>query len=252
MSGGSWRDRPSWERDDGGDPVEPEEDAETIRDDMLAPPPARDPRIDFERRMRVFPPLTIAIILLCVAVFAWEAAIGALKDEGSIVAAGALHRDRVKAGEVWRLGSAMFLHGGPDHLLGNCFVLYIVGMACEHAFGAGRLLLVYLASGLAGSLLSVAAQPGPSVGASGAIFGVTGCVIVFFYRYQQQVRLRDKRIGFVLLVWAVYQIGSGALTPFIDNFAHLGGLLGGAVTALILRPVLLDAAPGEHNTFLRE
>mgnify|MGYP002402241830 CR=1 FL=1 len=146
----------------------------------------------------------------------------------------------------------MFLHGGPDHLIGNCLVLYIVGMACEHAFGAGRLIAVYLASGLAGSLLSVAAQPGPSVGASGAIFGVTGCVIVFFYKYQHWVRLRDKRIGFVLLLWAIYQLASGALTPFIDNFAHLGGLVGGAAVALVLRPVLLGPVPEDRSPFLRE
>jgi rhomboid protease GluP len=172
--------------------------------------------------------------------FGWEIAAGALADRDTIVEAGALVRERVLAGEWWRLMSAMFLHGGVDHVLGNIIVLYIVGLACEHAFGGARTALVYFASGIAGGLLSVAAGPGPSVGASGAIFGVIAAVIVVLYRWQDQFYVRDKRIGFVLLVWAGWQILTGLASPFIDNFAHLGGLAGGALVALPLRPRLLS------------
>lgn len=210
---------------------------------MLAGAPARGAgRIDFERGMRHAPPLILFLIAANLAMFAWELAAGALADRETIVEAGALVRERVLAGEWWRLMSAMFLHGGFDHILGNVIVLYIVGLACEHAFGGARTAVVYITSGIAGGLLSLAAGPGPSVGASGAIFGVIAAVIVVLYRYQDRFYLRDKRIGFVLLVWAGWQILTGLANPFIDNFAHLGGLAGGTLATLALRPRLLSAA----------
>jgi membrane associated rhomboid family serine protease len=78
------------------------------------------------------------------------------------------------------------------------------------------------------------------VGASGAIFGLAGALIVLFWRYKGRLHLRDRRIGAVLAIWAVYQLALGFLSPAIDNFAHLGGLLGGAVVGLLLRPAVLE------------
>jgi rhomboid protease GluP len=210
-----------------------------IAPDMLADDAAPDGPIDFERGMSYLPPVTLALILANILVFGWELRSGALANADAIVAAGALLRQRVLQGEIWRLLTAMFLHGSPEHLIGNCLILYVVGMACEHAFGWQRAALVYFASGLCGSLLSVTFHPGPSLGASGAIFGVLGGVVVFFYRYQRAILLRDKRIGFVLLIWALYSIGSGFLDPFTDNFAHVGGLVGGTLLTLLLRPTLI-------------
>jgi len=215
-----------------------------ITPDMLADEEPADPRADFERGMSYAPRAVIALIVANTLVFAWELATGALADQHSIIAAGALARANVLRGEAWRLLSAMFLHGGGDHLVGNCIVLYIVGMACEHALGLKRAAVVYFVSGLCGSILSVAMSPGPSVGASGAIFGLIGSVIVFLYKHQNAFYLRDKRIGFVLLIWAIYQIAGGFLTPFIDNHAHIGGFVGGAVVTLFLEPVLLGRARG--------
>ena len=227
----------------------PREEPNPITPDMLA---SRDRgrgggggRIDYERGNPHAPPLILFLIAANLAMFGWELAAGALADGDTIVEAGALVRERVLAGEWWRVVSAMFLHGSVDHVLGNVVVLYIVGLACEHAFGGARTALVYFASGVAGGLLSVAAGPGPSVGASGAIFGVIAAVVVVLYRYQARFFVRDKRIGFVLLVWAGWQILTGLANPFIDNFAHLGGLAGGALVTLPLRPRLLPAgAPG--------
>jgi len=76
-------------------------------------------RIDFERRMRRLPPVTAAILVLLVAIFALEVRFGALRSREAIIAAGALVRDRVSAGEHWRLLTAPWLHGGIDHLVGN-------------------------------------------------------------------------------------------------------------------------------------
>jgi len=213
----------------------------TITPEMLAPGGGGG-RIDFERGMRHAPPFILFLIAANLAMFAWEIAAGALADRETIIEAGALVRERVLGGgEWWRLMSAMFLHGGFDHIFGNIVVLYIVGLACEHAFGGARTAVVYFASGIAGGLLSMTMGPGPSVGASGAIFGVIAAVIVVLYRWQDRFYVRDKRIGFVLLIWAGWQILTGLANPFIDNFAHLGGLAGGALAALALRPRLLSA-----------
>ena len=225
---------------DGG----PRDEPIPITADMLASGDrSGSGRIDFERGMRRAPPLILFLIATNLAMFGWELAAGALADRETIVEAGALVRERVLAGEWWRLVSAMFLHGSVDHVLGNVIVLYIVGLACEHAVGGARTALVYFASGIAGGLLSLAAGPGPSVGASGAIFGLIAAVVVVLYRWQDRFYVRDKRIGFVLLVWAGWQILTGLANPFIDNFAHLGGLVGGALATLPLRPRLLSAVP---------
>jgi membrane associated rhomboid family serine protease len=109
-------------------------------------------------------------------------------------------------------------------------------MAGEHALGAWRMLVLYVASGLAGSVASVLTGPGPSLGASGAICGLMGGVILVLYRYRRIYHVRNKEIGLVLAAWAAYIIFIGAIDPQIDNWAHFGGLLGGAAIALGVRP----------------
>ena len=83
-------------------------------------------------------------------------------------------------------------------------------------------------------------NPGPSVGASGAIFGVTGSIIVFLYKHQDHFYVRDKRIGWVLGFWALYSIATSFLDPYIDNFAHIGGFLAGGLITLFLQPAVLS------------
>lgn len=201
-------------------------------------------KIDFERGMGYWPPATLALIGLLVAVFVWQLASHAFDSQATLVDAGALVRNRVLEGEYWRMLSATFLHGGFEHLFGNCVALYILGMAGEHALGAWRVLVIYVASGLAGSLASVLTGPGPSVGASGAICGLMGAVVLILYRYRHVYHVRDKEIGLVLAGWAAYTILIGAMDPRIDNWAHLGGLVGGAVVAAGIRPrVALTASP---------
>src|SRR3989454_763595 len=147
-------------------------------------------RVDFERRMRRAPPVTLATIAVLVVVFMAEVAAGALASRRGIVAAGALVREGVAAGEYWRLLSATFLHGSVDHLVGNAIALYILGMVCEHAFGHGQFVILYVTSALAGSLVSLLTSPGPSVGASGAIFGLQGAAIVLFRAHRDRLLLR--------------------------------------------------------------
>jgi rhomboid protease GluP len=208
---------------------------------MLARPAADDVdggRVDFEDGMTYAPAATLALIAIMVVVFAWEVSTLAFSSQKNIVAAGALVRARVLDGEFWRIGSATFLHGGLDHLIGNCISLYILGMACEHAVGSRRLLTIFAAGAIGGWTLSLLNHAGPSVGASGAIFGIMGAVIVTLYRHRDFFVVRDKRIGVVIAVWAGYTLLIGVAQPMIDNWAHFGGLLAGvgAALGLSLRP----------------
>ena len=208
-------------------------------------------RIDFERRMRRLPPVTVAILMVLVVIFLAEIRVGALASREAIVAMGALARERVAAGEYWRLLTAPWLHGGVDHLVGNGIALFILGMLCEAAFGRAQFVLLYVLSGLAGSVVSLAVSVGPSVGASGAIFGLQGAAIVLFRLHRDRLLVRDRRVGFVLLVWAIYTIAGGLMQPFIDNGAHIGGALGGALIARRLHPVVLSPLPPERAAALR-
>lgn len=208
-------------------------------------------RVDFERRMRRAPPVTVALLLALGAVFVAEVVLGALDSRDAIVAAGALVREGVRAGEWWRLVSATVLHGSLDHLISNAIALFILGMACEHGFGRGQYVILYAASAVGGSVLSLLTSPGPSVGASGAIFGLQGAAIVLFRRYRDRLLVRDRRIGFVLLVWAVYTILGGIFTPYVDNGAHLGGALTGALVARRLHPAVLEPLTDEQASRVR-
>jgi rhomboid protease GluP len=198
-------------------------------------------KIDFERGMSSAPAVTIALIVVNAVIFFVTVVRGFLQSEPAILSAGALSRDLVLQGEVWRLFSAMFLHGGLEHLVGNGIGLFILGMAAEHAYGKLEMAGIYTVSGLAGSIFSIVVNPGPSVGASGAIFGLLGAVIVFFLKYKDWIHLRDKRIGNVLLLWAGYSIATAFFIPFVDNAAHVGGLIGGAFSGYWLTPRLLKS-----------
>ncbi|HXG16433.1 MAG TPA: rhomboid family intramembrane serine protease [Calidithermus sp.] len=197
-------------------------------------------RVDFERRMRRVPPLTTGLAAALVGVFGLEVAAGALDSPPALIAAGALSRPAVLAGEYWRLLAATFLHGGLEHLASNVVALYVLGMVGEHAFGWRQFAVLYAASALGGSLASLALSTAPSVGASGALFGLQAAAIVLFRRHRDRLLVRDRRIGVVLAVWAVLSVAGGLVSPYIDNAAHLGGFLAGWLVGGRLHPVVLE------------
>lgn len=223
-------------------PTPPNRPPLTINEDMMVKPEAAKSEQqsggahDFEKGMRLFPALTLLLIAANVVIFIGMLYSHAFESEASIVDAGALSRERVQNGEYWRLFSATFLHGSIDHIFGNMIALYVLGISCERAFGHFKTAVIYLMAGLGGSLLSISFGPGPSVGASGSIFGLMGAMIVFFHIHKDLYILRDRRLFGVLGIWAGYTLLVGFASPMVDNGAHLGGLLIGAALGWSLPP----------------
>ena len=149
----------------------------------------------------------------------------------------------VAQGQIWRLFTAMFLHIGVLHLLFNLYALYFLGPQVEGLFGHRRFTAIYLIGGLFGSLASYAFVNSDSAGASGAIFGLVGALTVYFLRYRDQFGARAKSILQNMVVIIVINFIFGLSSPGIDNWGHLGGLVGGALVAWGLIPRYLPPAP---------
>ena len=201
--------------------------------------------------MRRLPPVTLALAAVLVVIFVAEVALEILDSPEALLFVGALSRDAVLVGEWWRLVTAIFLHGGVEHIVGNAVALFVLGMVCEHAFGRAQFVFLFVVTGIAGSVVSMLTSPGPSVGASGAIFGLQGAAVVLFRHHRERLLVRDRRIGLVLIVWAVYTIAQGFLTPYVDNGAHLGGFAAGVVLGRRLHPVVLELPSEAVATRLR-
>ena len=141
-------------------------------------------------------------------------------------------------GQWWRLATAMFIHFGVLHLAMNMWALRDVGRLVERLYGPWRFAVLYLGSGILGNLLSLVAQGNQAVsgGASGAIFGLYGGLLVFLWRERLQVDRHEFRWLFwsaLVFVLVIFAMGIWVV-PGIDNSAHAGGLLAGALLAQVL------------------
>jgi rhomboid protease GluP len=142
----------------------------------------------------------------------------------------------IAQGEVWRLFTAMFLHLGVMHLLFNLYALYILGPMVEGYFGRWRFLAVYFLGGLFGSLASYAFSPNPSAGASGAVFALVGANIVYFLKFRDNFGERGRAILQNMIVVTVINLAFGLSVSGVDNWGHMGGLIGGIVVAWGMLP----------------
>lgn len=142
----------------------------------------------------------------------------------------------VASGEYWRLFTAIFLHIGLLHLAFNSYALYSLGPQVESLFGRSRFLVLYMLSGLAGSVASYALTASISAGASGAIFGLIGALAVYLRRHRDLLGRRGQRALHNIVVVILYNLVLSFTVPGIDVFGHLGGLVGGLVVGGILSP----------------
>ena len=148
--------------------------------------------------------------------------------------------DKILRGEdLYRLVSPIFLHGGLTHLATNAFSLNSVGPQVEAFFGPGRFIATYIVSGITGNILSAYKSPNPALGASGAVFGVIGGCAVFLLRNDGYFGERGDQMVVSLTRTIGVNLLFGAMSPMIDNWAHLGGLIGGAAFATLFGPRLV-------------
>lgn len=139
-------------------------------------------------------------------------------------------------GEPWRLITAMFLHAGLLHLAMNMYCLYQV-KGLEQFFGRLGFAALYLVSGLLGGIASLAFTTGVSIGASGAVFGLFGALLVVLYQRRHDIGTdAAKSQLFSLLQFVALNLVIGFVVPGIDQAAHIGGLLAGAACAWFMRP----------------
>jgi len=143
----------------------------------------------------------------------------------------------IMSGQLWRLFTPMFLHGGLLHIGFNMYALYIFGPGLERHYGHWRFLLLYLLSGFAGNVMSFLFSAAPSLGSSTAIFGLLGAEAVFLYQNRRVFGGSAQRALMNIIVIAGINLVIG-LSPGIDNWGHIGGLLGGTLFAWSAGPLL--------------
>ncbi|HEX5735139.1 MAG TPA: rhomboid family intramembrane serine protease [Blastocatellia bacterium] len=158
-------------------------------------------------------------------------------DQRALVEFGAKENTAIhEQGEYWRFVTSIFLHIGFLHIFFNNYALWIIGQEIERLYGSARFVVLYLLTGVAGSVASFFYRPeAASAGASGAIFGLFGVLAVFAFRYRKEIpHIISRDIKRRVIPLIAINLGIGWLIPMIDNSAHVGGLLTGGVLALLV------------------
>jgi rhomboid protease GluP len=143
----------------------------------------------------------------------------------------------IASGQFWRLFTPMLLHGSIMHIGFNMYALYLFGRRLERYFGHWRFFVLYIISGFAGNVISMMFTESPSLGASTAIFGLLGAQGVFIYQNRALFgnQTRQALQSIILVAFINLMIG---LSPGIDNWGHIGGLVAGVIFTWLGGPVL--------------
>lgn len=179
-------------------------------------------------------PVTLILIIINIFMFVITALLSRNiidSDINVLVFLGAKVNSLIKSGEYYRLITSMFLHGGIIHLALNMYALYAIGPLIEKLFGKIKFISIYFIGGVTASLFSYLFSASVSIGASGAIFALLGAALVFGLKMRKNIG-RD----FLTNVFSVIVVNLiiGFSIPNVDNFGHLGGLIGGTIISFVL------------------
>ncbi|HEY6401379.1 MAG TPA: rhomboid family intramembrane serine protease [Blastocatellia bacterium] len=196
-------------------------------------------------------PVTYALLGANLAVFLLMVIAGGTENYATLIAFGAKTNALLQSGDWFRLITPIFIHAGVLHLMLNSYALWMVGTQVEKLYGSARFLLIYLLSGVGGVVGSYFGQElmprfidAPSVGASGSIFGLFGVLAIFGFRYRRELPPAIRRaITTGVLPVILINLFIGFSIPFIDNSAHIGGLITGSALALFIPYI----APGKER-----
>jgi membrane associated rhomboid family serine protease len=217
--------------------------------------PLPDPETMRFARAVLTRPSTFTFVFLAINVFIFllmnSAAPGGSENHEVLRAYGAKYSSLIKAGEWWRLVTPVFLHIGWIHLLVNMYSLFVLGPYVEKLYGSARFVFFWIVTGVAGVVASHLASgaemnsipvvgrflfrggDGPSAGASGALFGLIGVLFVFGIKFRHELPEGFKRaFGTGMIPTILINLFIGYTIPFIDNAAHMGGFVAGALCAL--------------------
>jgi membrane associated rhomboid family serine protease len=185
------------------------------------------------REMATVPRVTYALIALNVVAFLTEQGQFSLSGSGiygTVIEKGVLFRGGISVlHQYYRLVSSAFLHENLLHIGFNMYLLYLLGMLLEPAIGSTRFAAIYFTGLLAGSFGAVFATAAPSLGASGAVFGLMGAAVIELRG--RRVSVMESGIGGLILINLIFSFAF----PNISVGAHIGGLFGGALAALAIR-----------------
>jgi rhomboid protease GluP len=194
------------------------------------------------------PYLTILLILANLVVLGLQVAESPAGTDGAFSSSNPFTlrwlkvNELVRAGEVDRLLRSMFLHLSLIHIAMNMFILWDLGRLAETLWGSARFFIIYMGAGLLGALASFAVVPNPSAGASGAVFGIAGALLAArFLAHEDEMPFPKQSLGYIG-IFVVYNIVQGFSRSGIDNAAHIGGMVGGALLGFALLPRRTAAA----------
>lgn len=171
-------------------------------------------------------------VLLALNVLVYAAQIA---TQGKLLLWGAKVNSLIDNGQLWRFATSSFLHANIGHLMVNCFSLNSIGPIVEKLSGSRRFLAIYFSSAIASSVMSYRFCQSPAVGASGAIFGLVGSFAVFVLRHRGLSGDGKQDLKHIARVISLNMV-LGLLSKGIDNWGHLGGLLGGMAMSWFLGP----------------
>lgn len=185
---------------------------------------------DFKEYKFTYSIIIINILIFLLEVFKSRSLIDI--DIYTLIGMGAKFNELINYGEFYRFITAAFLHGGLIHIFFNMSALNIIGKEVETVYGGRKMIIIYLLSAIGGNVFSyIFNSRGVSVGASGAIFGLLGAMLVFGMKERHSIGKRYvKNIIQTIILNAII----GISIANIDNFAHLGGLAIGALTSAVL------------------
>jgi membrane associated rhomboid family serine protease len=203
---------------------------------------------------------TLVLIAINVLVFLYEASLSPEALQDFVTTYGVIPDEIERGADLFTLVTAMFVHGGWAHLIGNMLFLWVFGDNIEHRLGSLWFLIFYFVCGLAAHAGHILTNPDstiPSVGASGALSGILGAYLVLYPT--NRVRLLILRLGIVsvpalafLGIWFLQQLINGVAALTVDTaqttgiafWAHIGGFVAGAVIAVLLRTTTREPVRG--------
>ena len=194
-----------------------------------------------------FPYISVALLAIIVGLFLlmWKLGAGDVRRVAYLF--GDKENDLIRAGQWWRLITPIFLHGNWEHLFANSLTLVLFGMPMERIYGARKYFLIYMLAGIAGNVSSYWFSTASSLGASGALYGLMGAGLVFPLRFKRYIDPRARK-AFLTQLSVAFIINLGLnIWPNtglnLDKSAHIGGMIGGGLAALLWMPDVLEEEP---------